>query len=164
MNTENGLTVGRLRDLLSYDPDTGVLTWKVTRGSVKAGEVAGWKERRGYVRVSIDGKQYVAHRCAWAIVHGHFPAALIDHRNGNPSDNRLANLREANRSQNGANAKGRSALGMPKGVSQSGNKFKAKICVGGKAIYLGSHPSADIAHAAYVRAANDYFGSFARAA
>jgi len=93
----------RLRELLEYDPETGVFIWKTGRGSVKAGSVAGSKEANGYVRIRCDGGRYMAHRLAWLYVHGEFPPEEIDHINGVRDDNRLRNLRCVSRTENTRN-------------------------------------------------------------
>ena len=93
----NPLTADRLRQLLDYEPATGVFTWKVNRSIVKAGQKAGVNPHGGdgYPRIGVDGQQCLAHRLAWLHVHGRFPDDEIDHINGIRSDNRLSNLREA---------------------------------------------------------------------
>ena len=93
----------RLKELLEYDPETGVFIWKTRRGGLKAGSVAGTKHANGYVRIKCDGKSYMAHRLAWLYVHGQFPEKQIDHINGLREDNRLSNLRCVSRSENQRN-------------------------------------------------------------
>ena len=88
------LTAERLRELLNYDPLTGVFSWRVNgRGRSGVGTVAGGSNHK---RIAIDKKEYFVHRLAWLYVHGCWPTEDIDHINGDPSDNRIANLREAN--------------------------------------------------------------------
>jgi len=62
-----------LRGLLAYDPSAGTLTWKVTRGSVRAGSIAGCRDKNGYWVVRMDGSNYLSHRVAWQIHHGSPP-------------------------------------------------------------------------------------------
>lgn len=104
--TDSTLTAARVRELLEYDPDTGVLTWRRHRNKAKVGRPAGWLSAgnawSGH-RVKIDGREYYAHRLIWLYVHGVWPVAEIDHINRNPTDNRLCNLRAADRCENGAN-------------------------------------------------------------
>ena len=95
----------RLRELLDYDPETGVLTWRVRRrGRAKAGRVAGTLKKRGSLEVKVDGVRYQVHRLVWKIQKGKDPAALLDHWNRRPGDNRFSNLREADRHENVRNA------------------------------------------------------------
>lgn len=91
------LTQERLKELLNYDPATGVFTWlkPVNRYSmVKPGDRAGCLHKRGYIHIKVDGDCYKAHRLAWLYVHGRWPEPSIDHINRDKADNRLVNLRE----------------------------------------------------------------------
>jgi hypothetical protein len=90
------IPIERLRELLTYDADTGDFRWAVSRGRARAGDLAGSITTRGHVVVRIDEVLYQAHRLAYALFHGVDPADLtIDHINGNPLDNSIANLRTA---------------------------------------------------------------------
>jgi hypothetical protein len=82
-----------LNELLEYNPDTGVLRWRVNRGGHE-GKVAGSKDGR-YIRVEIMRKKYRAHRIIWKMVYGNDPDVdkVIDHINQVRDDNRLCNLR-----------------------------------------------------------------------
>lgn len=101
---EGPLTVERLRDLLSYNPDTGIFIWKIrTAIRTKVGGVAGTKHSRGYWAMVIDSKDYLAHRLAWFYVYGVWPPEQIDHANGDRLDNRICNLRLASPRQNSTN-------------------------------------------------------------
>src|ERR1700719_1662744 len=104
MNILEAIDDDRLRELLSYDPETGVFRWLVRkRQNVKAGDVAGSFDGCGYCKISIDRRAYKAHRLAWLYMTGEWPPAEIDHINMNRADNRFANLRLATRHQNMAN-------------------------------------------------------------
>jgi hypothetical protein len=150
--------------VLSYDPITGVFTWRESSSrGVRIGSVAGNRTSRGYIRITISGKKYAAHRLAWLFVHGELPDAEIDHINLNPSCNKISNLRVATRSQNNANRRSMSRTGGYKGVSQTPcGRFIAKCRVNGKQIYLGSFESAELAHKAYINCAAMIYGDFAR--
>jgi HNH endonuclease len=94
------LTADELRDLLDYDPDTGIFQWKVRASKrVKPGMVAGTVKREGYRTISIKRKHFLAHRLAWFWMTDIWPSE-IDHINRTPDDNRWSNLREATRSVN----------------------------------------------------------------
>lgn len=97
------LTQARLKELLHYDPETGVWTRLVaTSNSIRIGDVAGGVNH-GYVRISVDGRKYSAHRLAFLYQTGAWPSAEVDHWNLDKADNSWGNLRGATRSQNIAN-------------------------------------------------------------
>jgi hypothetical protein len=155
----------QLKQAMHYDPDTGLLTWRIRKAyNIPAGSIAGQRLPDGYRQVSFNLRMYMAHRLAWLYVHGQWPAAELDHINGNRDDNRLANLREASRTQNNYNRKPRSdsACGL-KGVQRSWNRWVARITINGKRVHLGSYSTPEEAHAAYCQAARKHFGEYARA-
>lgn len=135
------LTAEKLRELLHYDPETAVFTWKVsTTNSVKAGDVAGYVNNGGYLLISIQGRAYQAHRLSWFYTYGEWPKASIDHINRNRLDNRIANLRDVSHKQNLQNASKRSdnTSGYT-GISRHrlAGKWQAHITHNQKSIYLG---------------------------
>ena len=86
--------------VLNYNKETGVFTWKKTTGRrAKIGDRAGCRTT-GYEFIGINKKLYPAHRLAWLMTYGDWPKEFIDHINGDPSDNRIANLREVTFSEN----------------------------------------------------------------
>ena len=152
--------------LVSYDPETGIFTWKVRRSNkVKAGAVAGRVSKKpGYAEVGIHYRFYLTHRLAWFYVHGTWPRR-VDHKDGDKINNRLTNLREATVSQNAANKKmnATNRCGF-KGVRSTGTgRWRATIETNRKSISLGRFDTPEEAHAAYVAAAKNIFGEFARA-
>lgn len=162
------ITQQRLHELLNYDPITGMFTWKVsTSNRRKPGDPAGVITRYKnctYMKVGVDGARYYAHRLAWLYVNGNMPS-LIDHINGDGTNNSITNLRPADKSKNAANSKTRrdNKSGY-KGVFRhpiTGN-YGAFISCKGKRIYLGWYKSAEKAHAVYTQAAKNYFDEFAR--
>lgn len=150
----NALELKRLKELLNYDPDTGAFTWKVSKGTVSAGSVAGRFNDEGYISIKIDSKEMKAHRLAWLYVHGNMPEDQIDHINGKRNDNRILNLRLVTYSENQQNL--RAARSDNKtgylGVSRSRNKFLARICVNKKIFHLGMFDDPASAYSAYVEA------------
>lgn len=103
---KTNLTQERLKELLHYDPETGIFTWKVSRGPARKGDVAGPRvSPRGYSILRVDGPHYLQHRLAWLYVYGVFPILQIDHINGVRTDNRIQNLRLATNGENQSNAK-----------------------------------------------------------
>jgi hypothetical protein len=101
-----------LRELFDYDAETGILRWKVSRGSVKAGSIAGSPNSptKPYLKVNVRGRAYLAHRLIYKMVHGEDcpDGKLIDHINGIKDDNRITNLRVLSNADNVYNAKPRS--------------------------------------------------------
>ena len=98
------LTLERLKQLVCYNPETGVFTWKIRRKhcAQAVGAQAGSLNSKGYRRITVDGREYKAHRLAWFYVWGEWPT-LLDHINRDRSDNRLCNLRVATPSLNALN-------------------------------------------------------------
>jgi hypothetical protein len=98
------LTQGRLKELLNYDPETGVFTWLESRKACKKGERAGNIGPIGYERIQVFRKQYLSHRLAWFYMEGFLPTGIeIDHINKNRADNRWKNLRLVSRQCNAKN-------------------------------------------------------------
>jgi HNH endonuclease len=87
------LTHARLKELLSYDPKTGIFTWNIERGLVRPGTTAGTTDHEGYVQIHLEGKKYRAHRLAYFYMTQEWPPHWMDHINRNRSDNRWVNLR-----------------------------------------------------------------------
>jgi hypothetical protein len=164
------LSVERLKEVLSFDKDTGEFRWaKRVARCIRIGELAGYIENAhgGYNLIMIDRVSYGAHRLAWFYVTGEWPDVEIDHKDGNPSNNRFSNLRKATASENIANSKKRrdNTSGF-KGVSwdKGAKKWSAKIGVSGRKLHLGLFDTPEAAHAAYLTAAHKHFGEFARVA
>lgn len=149
----------RVNELLKYDQETGVLTWRVSRGRVSAGGVAGSPDKDGYIRVRIEGSLYGAHRIAWMLTHRAWPDNDIDHVNHDTADNRIVNLRPATRVENTRNARSANPLG--KGVYNCRRGFYARIKYRGKQHYLGRFETPEEAAAAYAAAAAIHHGKFA---
>lgn len=151
-------SAARLRELLDYDPGTGVLRWKHNGKSV------GSRNSRGYIRLAVKGYHTCAHRVAWAMQTGEWSERYLDHIDCDPSNNRWANLRQATHSQNSMNRHVRrdSDTGV-KGVRLRRGKYaQAYIQAAGERIYLGSFASVEEAMAARGRAAAGLHKEFAR--
>ncbi len=173
MNKENKLTAKKLRSLLDFDTLTGDLVWKLRTGTQReikifntqyAGKIAGVTCPRGYKYIRIRGLGvYSAGRLAWLHHYGEWPTLEIDHINGNPADNRLANLRQASRSQNGANRSihSNNQSGF-KGVTKVGNKWTACVRLNNVKHRLGSFETAEAASKAYLKKAAEIHKEFAR--
>ena len=159
------ITAERLRELLHYNPDTGVFTWRAAIGKIVAGDVAGSPSCRGYRQVTVDYRNYKAHRLAWLYMTGAWPKDQIDHINLNKDDNRWRNLRVVDGSKNQANKRAHAdnKSGF-KGVNwhSFARKWRAAIGVKGKHIHLGFFDTPHQAYAKYCLAARKYHGEFAR--
>ena len=162
------ITAEELRELLRYDPNTGIFRWKVKqrRVSYGVGDVAGSLDSSsGYHRIRIDGRDYRASRLAWLYVYGRWPTDEINHKNTIRDDDRLANLREATRGQNNYNTKrfSTNTSGL-KGVCwrSRDRMWQAQISVNGRTRHLGKFDTPEEAHAVYRAAALERRGKFAR--
>jgi hypothetical protein len=147
------LTQELLNNLYHYNPETGVLTHKTSRGGVKAGSVAGSIGCDKRVQMYIFGKNYKAHRVIWLMVTGSFPNNEIDHIDGNPSNNSWNNLRDVTHIVNQQNRKGATKANRTKlaGVTPNRNRFGAQIKIDGKRIWLGTYDTPEEAHAIYLK-------------
>ena len=149
------LTAERLRELLHYDPETGIFTWLVHRPPIKAGAIAGGFVH-SYLRIRISGRAYGSHRLAWLYMTGEWPEEDIDHINGVKHDNRIKNLRNVSRlmnTQNQRRAQSHNTSGLL-GVSrvESRNKWVATIKFAGKKRHIGYFRTPQEAHDAYIAA------------
>jgi hypothetical protein len=157
------MTFQKLNSLLSYDPDTGHITWRISKGRVRAGSAAGSISGNGYLYIRVDKKNYSAHRLAWLLFYRSWPAVL-DHINRNKLDNRICNLRQATPSENGANrgVQKNSRSGL-KGVHKANqaNGWQAQIKINGKVRHLGTFDTPEEASAAYNASSRKLFGPFA---
>ncbi len=134
------LTQARLKELLNYDPETGLFVWRVTR-RVRAGTIAGSKHpTQHYISIKIDGVLHKAHRLAWLYSYGVWPPNDIDHINRVRTDNRLINIRLATRAENCQNRRMRSdnSSGIT-GISwrKRDKKWDVRIGLGNKSKHLG---------------------------
>lgn len=156
------LTQERLKEVLHYDPETGVFTSLKWRGGVsQPGVVCGCVQPHGYVRISVDGKPYYAHRLAWFYMTGRWPTHTIDHINRDRADNKIANLREATHRQQRGNTRLRkdNKSGF-KGVSFSCVMKKWHTQIGTRTV--GFYTTKEEAAEAYRVAAIVEYGEFAR--
>ena len=150
------LTVERLRELLDYNPETGIFTWRVDRSyRIKANDRAGYvTPAQGYRKLTVLRYEYPEHRLAWFYVYGVWPSGDIDHINGIVADNRLANLRDVTTQEkcmNRRKARSDSTSGLI-GAKKWHGKWQATIKADGRYIYLGTFDTPEEAHQAYVEA------------
>lgn len=155
-----------LRECFDCNPETGVLIWKARPKShfateskwrrhmtVSSGREAGTINAHGYkvVRVTYSGlaQLYPVHRIVWALLHGR-DASVIDHINGNRSDNRAENLRELTQSENVRKKHPTKAGLRGAHYDKSRGKWLAQIRIDGRQVFLGRFDTEEAAHCAYL--------------
>ena len=174
VKTRNDLTAEFVRSVFSYDPTTGILRWRHRNDITPthrdrwnqryAGTAAGDASSPDRLAVSLNTHAYCVHRLIWLLVTGKWPTHYIDHKDGNPHNNRWNNLREATPRQNQANIRrNKNNKSGFKGVSWNAkNKnWRAQIKDSITNRYLGSFSAREEAHAAYCKAAEELRGEFA---
>ncbi len=156
------ITQKRLQELLYYNPNNGdFIRLKTSYNKPQQiGTIAGDKIPGQYVRISIDGERYYAHRLAWLWMAGEWPKEEIDHVNGIRNDNRWNNLRSASRKKNAQNHT------KPRSDNKSGylgvsfdskrNKWTARIKINSTYKYLGRFDIKEDARDAYIKAKRKY--------
>lgn len=149
----NQPSIARLREALSYNPETGIFVWRNTCSHrTTNGALAGvWS--KGYLLLAIDGYRTGAHRFALAMVNGEWPVGEVDHIDGDPSNNRYANLRAVNGRMNRQNvrrARAHNKIGVL-GVTQiPSGKYRASIRSNGKSHYSRCVATIEEAQAIYL--------------
>jgi len=141
----NLITQNELKEVLNYDPETGVFTWLTSPGNrVAIGGAAGSACKvtcgKSYQRIMYKNIPYYAHRLAWLYVYGSFPEKDIDHIDGNGLNNKIDNLRAVTHQENGRNRRQSSAnTSGCTGVTfyKRDKKWYSHICINGKMINLG---------------------------
>lgn len=154
---DSKLTQARLKELLHYNPETGVFTRLVSLNfAVKVGDVAGSLMKKGYWAIGVDKTKHKAHRLAWLYVHGVWPKDQVDHINGVKTDNRIENLREATNAENSQNVrpwKGRKMFGHQR---KDNGKWAVAINTGADRRHIGLFDTQEQAHTAYLAAKAKY--------
>ena len=159
MHFRSDLSAERLREVMEYDPDTGIFYRRRFRVRRPSGNL----HYEGYLRIFVDGANYFAQRLAWLYVYGRWPEGDIDHIDGDRLNNRISNLRETEHWLNMHNRtapRPKKDPTIPRGVQQRGNRWRAMIGVNNRRIVLGSFDSKEEAGRAYAEAAELYAGDF----
>jgi hypothetical protein len=154
------LTQERLKELLHYDPDTGLFTRRINvkgRFRSRAGDLVGSLKESGYVVISVDCKYYRAHLLAFLYMTGRFPSGQCDHVNSIRKDNRWINLREVSRNGNCQNQRTAQRNNVNSGLlgvflHKKTQRWNARITVESKEISLGYFDCKFQAHDAYLAA------------
>jgi hypothetical protein len=131
---------------------------------IKTGKIAGTVRKDGYVQIKLNYKFYLAHRLIYLFHFNELPK-FIDHIDGNPQNNRIENLREVNKSQNGQNAKKwKNNTSGVKGVDfvKKRNKWRVRIQFNGVAKHIGLFDDLELAELASQEARDKYHGQYAR--
>ena len=147
------LTQERLKELLHYEPETGIFTrLKRTSNRIKIGDVAGGLNGGGYIQIRLFGKLQQAHRLAWLYMTGSMPEHEIDHKNSDKSDNCWSNLRDVTHQQNSHNQRSHHSNNKNNvlGVMKNNAGFAARIRINYVPIHLGTFPTKELAHEAYL--------------
>lgn len=147
------LDVQLLSDYINYNSETGVLTWRKNFFKTKIGKEIGSISTLGYRKVTFKGLTILCHRVAWAIHYGEQPPEVIDHINGNRTDNRMSNLRSVTMGGNARNQRSASKSNKSSkylGVSKFEGRWRAKIKSHGKYIFIGYFDTEEQARDAYI--------------
>ena len=157
------MSVGDIRDLIDYNPETGVLTAKVNFSGRQAGSVIGSQTWQGYYAFSLFGKKCFAHRLAWLLHYGEWPSQPIDHINGIKTDNSIINLRLCSLSQNQFNkpTQKNNTTGV-KGVywNKRDKRYVASVQFNGKKYSAGHHKDIESAKEAVMKLREKLAGEF----
>ena len=136
----NILTQARLKELLAYNPITGIFTRRIAPRYGAVGDVFGLSPSKGYLVGTLDGRMYKTHRLVWLYVHGEWPLHQIDHVNHVRTDNRISNLRDVTCAQNHQNRKPHTSISsghLGVGWHKRDKRWQAHIEVDGVSHHLG---------------------------
>lgn len=150
-----GLSQDRLKELLSYAPETGIFVWLQGK---KADSIAGSEDDKGYISICIQYVRFKAHHLAWFYMYGEW--RMLDHKEWPPSNNAINNLRPATYSQNNHRKHTYNPLGQT-GVRFRSGFYEAHIRINGVVTRIGKYDTLGEAGEAYKQRAREVFGEFA---
>ena len=161
------LSQDEVRQAFDYDPDSGLLKWKISPGTgVKAGQIAGSVHYRGYIQINYKRMNLLAHRVIWVYMTGKNPTEFIDHIDGNASNNKWINLREATNKQNQENrAQQANNSSGYRGVTyrKKEKRWQAQVQHNKKYVYLGCYATKEQANEVVVNwRSNSFTHDFGR--
>jgi hypothetical protein len=154
------ITQERMKQLLHYNPNTGVFTRIDSNRVDRLGKQPGSRNTKGHVQIRLDGVLYVAHRLAWLYMNGEFPVNQLDHIDGDKTNNKIVNLRDATNKQNQENVplQVNNTSGY-RGVSfdKRLKKFRAYVCHNRQQTTLGFFATSEAAATAAKKARDQFF-------
>lgn len=164
-----GPSAERVRQLIHYDPETGVFTRRTTARRWKAGMIVGIGYPDFYAAIYLDGVRILAHRVAWVYMTGEWPVDQIEHIDCDKSNTRWSNLRQSTQSENVRNCHVRrhnrsrlKGVGFRSDRAHRRKRWNSSVVLNGKKYHLGVFDCPAAAHFAYIVAADQLHGEFAR--
>ena len=156
------INLSEVENIFSYDPYTGKIYWKIDTRNTKSGDEAGYVHRLGYIKIKYKGRPMQASRLAWVLHYKEDANGVIDHIDGDKTNNTIKNLRVVTSQENNMNSRVRShnILGI-KGVREKNGRFQARITKDGKLYNLGWFDSAKEARNKRIKAEKEMFGRYA---
>jgi hypothetical protein len=149
--------LNEIKKRFNYNSFTGVFTYKICiKKSHPIDSVAGTRTKKGYIVFSVNKKSYQAHRIAWLLFYKELPNLIIDHIDGNKTNNAISNLRLATRSENAQNQKKaqknnkESYLGVNQNKRSKNKSYETRIQINGKRIQIGTFKTSEEASEAYI--------------
>jgi HNH endonuclease len=151
------MDIAELKRELRYDQSSGVFCWISSKRGLRAGDIAGYVRRDGYWQLCINRTRILAHRAAWAYVHGTWPDDEIDHIDLDKTNNSISNLRQASQQENSYN---RNAKGVS--WNKAHGKYHVEITANRKRVFRAYCATLEEGEALYREKIKEYHGAFAR--
>lgn len=155
-------TKNRVLEKLHYKQETGEF-YKITGPKTARNisqKLAGCLDKDGYRVITIDYSEHRGHQLVWLLETGAYSEKILDHKDGNPANNRIDNLRETDHQGNSQNRQGPNKGkfgGLPIGVYPRGDRFYAEIRVNKKPVKLGTFATVAEAENAHLIARRKHY-------